>query len=136
MTLTIFLYFRYGYTQFSVYIFISALDVISALQGVVIFCLIVFDKAMITKVKKRFAGISSRFEESRIRPNLSRQTTKISLSQLTTGNIRSSIDNDYVGIRFKNQRVSVDDNIGMEKLKQSASVSTMSTVIEERKIED
>ena len=91
---------------------------------------------MITRIKKCFGGISSRFEESRIRPNLSRQTTKISLSQLTTGNIRSSIDNDYVGIRFKNQRVSVDDNIGMEKLKQSASVSTMSTVIEERKIED
>ena len=112
------------------------MDVISALQGVVIFCLIVFDKAMINKIKQRFSGISSRCEENRIRPNLSRQTTKISLSQLTTGNIRSSIDNDYVGIRFKNQRVSVDDNIGMEKLKQSASVSTMSTVIEERKIED
>ena len=91
---------------------------------------------MITKIKKRFGRILHQLEESRIRPNLSRQTTKISLSQLTTGNNRSSIDNDYVGIRFKNQRVSIDDNIGMEKLKQSASVSTMSTIIEERKIEN
>ena len=112
------------------------MDVISALQGVVIFCLIFFDRAMITKIKIRFGGISSRFKKSRRRPNISRQTTKLSLSQFTTINNRASIDNDYVGVRFKNQQVSIDNNIGIDKIKHSLSASTISTVIVEGKIDD
>ena len=128
--------FRYGQTEFSIYILISAFDVISALQGVVIFCLIFLDNAMITKIKTHFGGMSSRFGESRRRPNISRQTTKLSLSQLTTINNRTSNDNDYVGVRFKNQQVSIDNNIGMDKVKQSVAASTISTVIVEGKIDD
>ena len=80
--------------------------------------------------------MSSQFGKSRRRPNISRQTTKLSLSQLTTINNRASIDNDYVGVRFKNQQVSIDNNIGMDKIKQSVATSTISTVIEEGKIDD
>ena len=128
--------FRYGHTQYSIYIFISILDIISSLQGVVIFGLIFLDKAMIAKIKKRLGGLSSRLQKSRTKPNISRQTTKLSITQLTNVYNRCSIDNDYVGIRFKNQQAVTDNSIKMEKIKHSASMSTISTVVGESKIDD
>ena len=80
--------------------------------------------------------MSSRLEESRARPKISRQTTKLSMTQITNVYNRSSIDNDYVGIRFKNQQVVTEDNIKMEKIKHSASVSIISTVVGESKIDE
>ena len=128
--------FRYGHTQYSIYIFISILDIISSLQGVVIFGLIFLDKAMIAKIKKCFGGLSSRLQNSRTKPKISRQTTKLSITQLTNVYNRCSIDNDYVGIRFKNQQAVTDNSIKMEKIKHSASMSTISTVVGESKIDD
>ena len=128
--------FRYGHTQYSIYIFISILDIISSLQGVVIFGLIFLDKAMIAKIKKRCEGLSSRLQKSQAKPKISRQTTKLSITQFTNVYNRSSIDNDYVGIRFKNQQSVTDTSIKMEKIKHSASVSTISTVVGESKIDD
>ena len=69
--------FRYGHTQYSIYIFISLLDIISSLQGVVIFGLIFLDKAMIAKIKKRCEGLSSRLQKSQAKPKISHQTTTL-----------------------------------------------------------
>ena len=106
--------FRYGQTRLQVYVFITVFDTISALQGVVMFCLIVFDNQRLDAIRARVVAMKSYFEkeESNSIPR------KISSTYISTNNNVIS-SNEHLETSIKGQCISQDINI--EKIKYSSS---------------
>ena len=108
------LFFRYGQTQLRVYVFITVFDTISALQGVVIFCLIVFDSQRFDIIRARVVAIKSHF----VKEELKSPPRKTSSTYISTNNNVINT-NEHFETSINGQFISQDNNI--EKIKYSSS---------------
>ena len=113
--------FRYGQIHFVVYILITLCDVISALQGVVIFFLVFVDTKMRKKARKKYESLKI---------FLGKNTVECGAKGVSLGYINAksntTVENDYEGIRFKRKYTSGDTEV--EKRKYSRSTSIISNI--------
>ena len=83
---------------------------------------------MINKIKNKLGGVSEGVRKQyQIK---SMQTKQLSLSQLNNRSVNCN-ENDYVGVRFSRQSVSIEKNTYLEEKRKkfrSYSASTISTV--------
>ena len=107
-------FFRYGQTHLRVYVFITVFDTISALQGVVIFCLIVFDSQRFDIIRARVVAIKSHFEKEELKSS-PRKTSSAYIS--TNNNVINT--NEHFETSINGQCISQDINI--ERIKYSSS---------------
>ena len=117
------------FNQCPIYILISVFDVTSALQGVVIFCLVFFDKAMVIKIKEKLGGIPKLLRKQYQVKSL--ETKQLSLSQLNNRSVNCN-ENDYVGVRFSRQKVSRENITYLKEgrhYSRSCSASTIATLV-------